>query len=692
MNRHLLTLEHGAASEVREAVIANLFREAHSLKGAAGVVRLTEVEGLSHELENLFVGMRERGGEPVPGALQRAYQALDSIGVALGRGAGTGTAAVTDGETPAARDRDDPADAPVPRRPASEDTVRVATGKVDALMAQVGELLVSRISAERRVTDARDLEAALDDWDSTWRELRRHIQRPPEAEGAAALLEETGARLHAAQRDLRELRRLLEADARRTAQITTGLQDDVRRMRMRPVSTVLEPFPRMVRDLARDSGKDVALSISGGHTEVDRSVLEQIKDPLTHLLRNSVDHGIEAPEVRAEAGKRTTGTVSLSAQHSGDRLVIEVADDGTGIDVERVRHHAVKNGMVTSAAAAELSDRQAVSLIFRSGLSTSPVITELSGRGVGLDVVREAVELLHGSVDVESRLGAGTTFALSLPLSISTMHCLLIEAGGQTFALEASAVERVMRVGPEETGRAGGRETVRVDGRPVLLTRLSHVLGLDTARDGHDHGGRRPVVVLGRRGRCAAFLVDGLPQTCDAVVKTLPDPLFRVRHVDGATILGSGRVAMILSPADLMASVERAGGTALAVVAAPDAPPATVLVVEDSITTRTLEKHVLEAAGYRVRVAGDGAEGWSSLQSGACDLVVVDIEMPVMDGFELTARIRADRRYQDLPIVLVTSRGAPSDRERGIHAGADAYLVKGAFDQDRLLDTIRRLI
>ena len=691
MNHLLLELERGPAARVGERVIAELFREAHSLKGASRAVNLTEVEALSHELESLFAGMRGASADPPADVLQHAYQTLDSIAAAVDRDATIQAAEAPTGESPPPPDGDEPGEALIPRHRASPGSVRVATDKVDALMADVGELLIGRTSAQRRVADVRALEAALDDWESSWRSPRRHLPGQDGADGAAETPDDPGMRLRAVRRDVAALRRLLDADARRSARIAADLQEDVRRIRMQPVSTLFQPFPRMVRDLARDHGKEVSLSISGGDVEVDRSIIELIADPLTHLLRNSVDHGIEAPELRAGAGKRVAGTVSLSARHRGDRLVIEVADDGMGIDLDAVRSRAVEHGLLTAANAGELSDRQAMSLIFRAGLSTSRVVTDLSGRGVGLDVVRETAERLHGSVDVESRRGVGTTFCLSLPLSISSMQCLLVDARGQTFALPVSHVERALRVRPEEIRRAEGRDTVRLDGRPIVLARLADLLGLGSAGNGHDGGGTRTVVVVGSRGRHAAFLVDALTETCEAVVISLPDPLHRVRHVTGATILGSGRVAMILSPTDLMASVEQAAGPAPAAAAVPDVRPPTILVVEDSITTRTLEKNLLEAAGYRVRVAGDGAEGWSILQSGGCDLVIADVEMPVLDGLELTARVRADPRHRELPVVLVTSREEPADRERGIQAGADAYIVKGALDQAGLLDTIRRL-
>src|SRR5438128_8703279 len=624
MNRHLLALEQGALGEARERLIAELSREAHSLKGAARAVNRTEIESLAHALEDLFARMKEGGAGLPPDELQRTYQMLDTIGMALGVSPGKGTNGGTGEEarsleTPLLHGVDSPADASAPAD-ALEDSVRIRTDKLDALMNEVGELLVTRIGAEQRLKEVRALEATLADWDSSRRKLRRHRQGTAAETSPVPLPADTGPRLQAARRALGELCRMLEADARRMAQVTATLQEDVRRTRMLPVGTVFGAFPRMVRDLARGQGKAVALSMVGAEIEVDRSVLEQIKDPLMHLLRNCVDHGIESPDVRACAGKPAAGKISISGRQHGDSLIVEVADDGAGIDVAGVRTSAVKKGLVGPAVAGELSDREAISLIFRSGLSTSPVITDLSGRGVGLDVVRVAVERLHGSVRVESRPRLGTTFSISLPLSVSTMLCLLVEAGGRTFALPASGVVRIVGVGPNEIERAEGRETARVDGRPVVVARLSDVLGLQAAPGRHDPRSRRPVVVLGTQERRAAFLVDRLAATQEVVIKSLPAPLFRVRYVAGATILGSGEVVMILSAADLMASLERADGPTLATAQAPQAEPATILVVEDSLTTRTLEKNILETAGFRVRVAADGAEAWGVLQSGSRDL------------------------------------------------------------------------
>jgi two-component system chemotaxis sensor kinase CheA len=685
MNRHLLALEGGATGEAREVLVPELFREAHNLKGAARAVSLPDVEALAHELEDLFARMKAGRLEPDRELLERCFRQLDSIEELVG--AATGGAA--EAEPPPAGPADAqpaptpvpvpapaptpapapaPAPSPVPRAPAGDDSVRVATAKLDALMAQVGELLVMELGAEQRLDDARSLEAEL------------------------ATAGQSGERLRAARKSLGALRQRLQADVRTRAQVTAELGADVRRTRMLPVATLYQTLPRMARDLARDRGKEVSVAVDDGGTEVDRSVLEQVKDPLVHLVRNCIDHGLEPPEARAAAGKPRAGRIALKARQRGDTLLLEVADDGAGIDPARVRATAVERGLLTAEAAAELPDREALGLIFRSGLSTSPVVTDLSGRGVGLDVVREQVDRLHGSIEVTSDVGGGTTMSLSVPLSVSTMHCLLLEAAGHIFALPVTGVERITRVAAGQVQRAEGRQAVQVDGRPVVLASLAEVMGLGPPAQDQEPDAKRPVIVAAGHGRRVGFLVDRLERTQELVVKSLPAPLVRVRHLAGATILGSGRAALILSSADLIASVERAEAASSGAAGRALAPAPTILVAEDSITTRTLEKSILEGAGYRVRVAGDGAEAWRLLQENGCDLLLTDVEMPEMDGFELTARVRADQRLRDLPVVLVTSLDSDEDRERGVSAGADAYVVKGAFDQERLLDTLRRLL
>jgi two-component system chemotaxis sensor kinase CheA len=590
-----------------------------------------------------------------------------------------------------------------------DETVRVATSKLDALMAQVGELLATRIGAEHRMAEVRVLFDSMLDIDESWRKTRpaRTLELALEGdEGALAdartlveFLERSDEKLRDVRNGLGELRRKFEADGRRMAQVTTDLQDDVRRTRMLPVSTIFDTFPRMVRDLTRELSKELKLTIEGGETEVDKQVLEQLRSPLTHMVRNCVDHGMEDPDAREAAGKKREGQVVLSAVQRAADLVIEVVDDGAGIDVEKVKAKAVEKGIVTAENAEGMTEREALWLIFRSGFSTKQAVTDLSGRGVGMDVVREHIERLHGMIDVESTLGEGSKFTLSVPLSVATTRCLLVEAGGQTFGIPITNVERIVRLGAEDIGHTEGHEAIRIDDRPMGLLRLGDVLGLPAEKA---EGANQPAIILGSADRRAAFLVDGLLGAQEIASKTLPKPLIRVRHIAGATIVGTGEVVPILNVLDLLRASaspqtpdprpQRSAAEKNKKAVEKPAEKQSILVVDDSVTIRTFEKALLEAAGYDVTAASDGLEAWNLLQTGACDLIVSDVEMPNMTGFELTEKVRRDSRLKGMPLVLVTTLSSDEDRKRGIDAGADAYVIKGSAEQDHLLETVRRLI
>ncbi|WZP00710.1 hybrid sensor histidine kinase/response regulator [Isosphaeraceae bacterium EP7] len=605
------------------------------------------------------------------------------------------------------------APAPAPSKPAEaakavEETVRVAVSKLDALMAQVGELQVTRIAAEQRLAEISALAEELEGWEGLWRkakpELRRAqgiLKKQPASEGRTlgAVSELLGAnheRLAAATVEVGELRRRVLADGRHMTQALADLQDEVRRVRMRPISTVFEVFPRMVRDIARSLGKEVSLEITGGENELDRSVIEQVHGPLVHLIRNCVDHGLETPEKREAAGKPRRGTIRLGAAQRGASILVEIVDDGAGIDVNRVRAAAVRHGVIAPESAQSMSDHDALWLIFRSGMSTKTEVTDLSGRGVGLDVVRENVEKLGGLIDVETKMGQGTRFSVSLPLTVATTLCLLAESAGKVFAVPVHNVIRLVRLLPEHVGTAGGREVVRVDGRPLPVVRMSDALGIpDVPRP----DGPRLAIILGSAEVRIAFEVDAVQGAQEVVIKGLPRPLSRVNRVAGATILGDGQVVVILNASDLIRHASGAGGrpgAGVRAVGKAKEPAAKarrrVMVADDSFTTRSMIETILDSAGFEVKVAADGEEAWTLLQEFPCDLLVTDVEMPRLDGFGLTERVRGNATFKDLPVVLVTSLGAGEDRERGMRAGADAYIIKGSFDQESLLSTIRRLI
>jgi two-component system chemotaxis sensor kinase CheA len=408
------------------------------------------------------------------------------------------------------------------------------------------------------------------------------------------------------------------------------------------------------------------------------------------LVRNAIDHGIEPPKARAEAGKAPRGRVAVTvAALEGGRIEIRVEDDGRGIGLARVREAAVRAGLLSSEAAEALTNDGALDLIYRSGLSTSPIITNVSGHGLGLPIVKERVERLGGRIDVQTRAGAGTTITMVVPASIATFRGLLVRAGNQPFLLPLEAVERAIRVTPEDVETVEGREAVRWDGRPLFLARLSGLLALSEAA--REPRGKSLCVIVRVGEEWVGLLVEEVSGDREVVVKDLRAPLVRVRNVAGAGLLGTGEVVLILRPTDLLRSSQRARRLSAPPPAPEEKRQAAVLVVDDSITTRTMEKNLLEAAGYRVRVAVDGIDAWTVLKSEAFDLVVSDVDMPRMDGFDLTVRIRGDKQLSDLPVILVTALESREDKERGIDVGANAYIVKSSFDQSNLLEIIRRL-
>lgn len=648
-----------------------------------------------------------------------------------------------------------------------DETVRVDVQKLDALMANLSELLVARIRLEQRQVQIRHLQSMLNSLQKSWSPVRgpynrlmreqsngvlslhrpRSVDMSPhgnnrttrltprngyvmetmlgEGDGvgdlkhlmdvskdAAQLLRFVGAsqeHLHDISTLVGEMGRQYAADTMHLSLVIDELESEIKRMRMLPFNTITGAFARMVRDLATQTGKEATLTVLGGSTEVDKRILEGIKDPLMHLLRNAVDHGIEKPDRRQALDKARSGQVTLSAEQIGKDVVIRVSDDGAGLDLEAIRQTVVsqnaKNGLQTGSP---LSDNDLIDAIFNIGVSTSRIITDVSGRGVGLNIVRSNIEALHGRVEVESHLGEGTTFTLTLPLALTGSRSLMIKCAGQMFAVPINSVERSLHLSSSDVFTLEGHDAIRYENNPVPLVRLSDVLELDDTQGSEQAESKYLSAVvltiderrlLRQAVRQVAFLVDELVGEQEVVIKSLGKQLSRVAGVSGATVMGSGEVVLILNAADLMKLAARPNRRSVVEALTSQAAPQIkrvskrILVVDDSITTRTLEKNILEAAGYTVLLATDGTEALSIVRSNERpDLIVTDIVMPRMDGFELTRQIKEDPQTHDLPVILVTSLDSQEDKEHGIEVEADAYIVKSSFDQVNLLDTIEQLI
>jgi two-component system chemotaxis sensor kinase CheA len=591
--------------------------------------------------------------------------------------------------------------APAATSPATIDTIRIASQKLDTLMVLAGELVVTTSRLERGMAALVEAGAA--------RQARTGLAtRTARLPAASARSAEPASR---ERLPVEEMARLLA--------VADELEESIRKLRLLPLTALFNLFPRLVRDLARGLGKEVRLIIEGGDTTADKRILEEMKDPLMHMLRNAIDHGIEPPAEREACGKPREGRLTLRALQTAVSVIIELEDDGRGLDLDAIRRAALKRQLLREEELAQMPEERVRSLIFAPGFSTSLIVTDLSGRGVGMDVVRANVERLKGSIRVDSRPGEGCRFQLQFPLTLATTRVLLARAGSWSYAMPVDFVEGTLLVAPEELFTLEGRETISVQGQPVPAARLSDLLELPGGNGGPAAAGsrpstglkasasspmaqgrqptahpkRQPCVLLSVGPHRIALFVDALLDEQEVVLKPLGGLLRRVRTVSGATILGTGELCMVLNCHDLIEAVRRQNlAPRLPAPAETVEPPRAILLVEDSITTRVQEKRILEGAGYEVVTAVDGADALVKLSTRSFDAIVSDIEMPNLDGLALTERLRQDPRYREIPILLVTTLSSEEDRRRGIEAGANAYITKGAFEQQVLLDTLGRLV
>ena len=707
-NHDLLALESGQGDPA--SLLQSLFRTAHNLKGASRAVDVNLVEKACHGLEDILARARD-GERPLDaeafailfatadaiedaGTRLKEKQSLASSPLAslisrlsaFPRGVGATRAAAPVSAVPvsAPASAPVPGPAPIPER-REGDTLRVSANKLDTVLARSGELLLAVRQTERRRDEWATLEEAALGLASDFRRLQTLVSPGGGTETRAAV-QQVAAGIDKLKDGLE--RAVAEAGTGGRGLVRTAgeLDSGVRSLRMVPFAEAGDGLERIVRDMALAAGKEVEFKLVGHEVELDRAVAERLKDPLLHLVRNAVDHGIEAPPERAAAGKPPAGLITVSASLKGAQVEIAVTDDGRGLNRARIREEARARGLPEFA-----DDRDLLALVFHPGLSTARALTTVSGRGVGLDVVKSQVNALHGTVGLESVAGTGTTFALTVPLTVTLIRALLVESAGRTFALATTQVMGLRRLVPTEVRNVGGREMLAAPQGLLPLVSLAAALGLPAPRRERGQGG---FVVLVEAGTSrVAFVVDELCAEQDLVVTGLGRRLRRVPNVAGCALVEDGGIALILSAAELAESALQApAGRPLVTAAAPEVARKRLLVADDSVTTRTLEKTILEEAGYEVSLAADGHQAWRILQKEAIDLVVADVEMPGMDGITLTETLRHSAALRRIPVVLVTSLSSDKDRARGMEAGADAYIVKSGFDRGGLLEAVGQLL
>jgi len=706
-------------------------RAAHSLKGAARIVGLEGGVRVAHVMEDCLVGAQE-------GRLQLRPEHIDALllgtdlllRIAMPEGAAEPAeiyalvaqlkalaAGAADAPPPARRSLPLPPEPASPVAPEAEPGAAELTaaepGRADSRPAEGGERVL-RVTAERlnrlldlsskSLVESQRLKPLLAS-QRRWKRLQNGVGRA--LEGVQEALQEAGfdlstrAVLADARRLLDECQQMLgqqagELDefAWQAAQRAQLLYDNALACRMRPLADVLVGQARLVRDLGRSLGKQVRLHVEGEATQVDREVLEKLEAPLAHLLRNALDHGIETPEARLAAGKPAEGVISLKARHQAGSLLLEVADDGAGVDLPRLRAAIVRRQLATEETAAQLSEAELLTFLFLPGFSLREQVTELSGRGVGLDVVQHMLRQLRGGIQLEQLPGQGASFQLEVPLNLSVVRSLVVEIGGEAYAFPLAHIERTCELEPAAIVQLEGRQHFTYEERPVGLVAASQLLQRPPGMPAQES---IPVVLIGAREALYGIAVERFIGERTLVVLPLDPRLGKLQSISAGALLDDGSAVLILDVEDLLRSLEKLlssgrleriarGGQAASMARKR------VLVVDDSLTVRELQRKLLLNRGYEVAVAVDGMDGWNALRAEHFDLLITDIDMPRMDGIELVTLLRRDHRLQSLPVMVVSYKDREEDRRRGLEAGADYYLAKASFHDEALLDAVAELI
>lgn len=727
MSAGLIKLESIQDPKEKTDLVENLFREAHSLKGAARAVGILEIEAVCRSLETVFSGLKKNTIEPsrelfdllhrLINTIQsfthetseeekiNAFSDYDSAVIQLNSVLESQPFAprIEEPIVPGEADRKGkaiPAEAgktkaDYKKEPQSDQTVRIPVSQMDSLLLKVEDLLSVKISMDQLLQNLNELNLKLTDWKKDWNSMRMNsgIRRSDEGgEQLSEFIEKNSRNMAILEEKLSAISRISRQSATELNSKFRTVSDEIRSVLMFPASYILELFPKLVRDLSAELGKEAVLELSGTEVNIDRRILDELKEPLIHIIRNALDHGIESPAERIEKGKPAQGKILISVANTGGSSVeFTISDDGKGIDPESVKAAALSHGIISREQASSMDEQAALDLIYISEISSSPVITDISGRGLGMPIVKEKVSKMGGAIYIHTSKDQGTTFRLELPVTLTTLRGVIVEVSDQLFVIPSGYIQQINRIEAAEIKTAENRETVLFNDTPVSLIYVHDLLGLKRKQTKN-----RPEYLLAAIvsvvDKTAALVIDKLIDEREIVFKPFNKQLEKVRNLSGATILGSGRLAVILNPGELMDSIQRGSLSTSFEAVSAEQGPGNILVADDSITSRILLKDILESAGYNVTLAVDGSDALSRIKTGHFDLIVTDVEMPRMNGFDLTKAIRQDNKLKDIPVVLVTALSSPEDKTRGIDSGADAYVVKSSFDQSNLLDVIQRLI
>lgn len=712
----LLALERNDQQSDKAAVIETIYREAHSLKGAARAVNHSTIQEITQAFESVLSAYKEDRISSNPHFFDVLLHALEVIKKFTHQ-----TAAILSKEdetilqhtcqslndllqvnpnppTEKIKELDIPAPPSLFQKEQPSTTIRVSTQKLDLLLQEVEELLLLKLSASKTAA----LLSTLQEHNKEWEKIKIRSEE---------LLSEDSKLSSVAHKTLKEnianQNKCLESvfeiinicikatsqDARLSASLVDNLLDNTKTLLLQPFSILLESFPLMVREISHSLDKEIKLELMGGEIELDRRILEELKDPLMHLIRNSIDHGIETPEERIEAKKSPEGILRIQAEQiSGNQVQITLSDDGRGMNIQKLKQAALKEGVISEQDAELMSDQEAINLAFQSGVSTSPTITELSGRGLGMKIVAEKVEKMGGRLTITTEKNKGTIFQILVPITLGTFRGIQVNTFGHDFIIPTSHIVRVLQLEQGDIKSVEGHETLYLDGQTLLYRNLGELIGV-SPKDINNQSNANFCLIIKAADSKLIIGVDFILSEQELFIKSFGKLLPKVKFFSAATIFENGNVIPIIDPFDLIAEAKHHSKTKpIQQNLKPPKKQSTILVAEDSITARILLKNILTSAGFIVKTAVNGLEALDVLMNEQIDLLMTDIEMPQMDGFELAEKVRSVEKLKNIPIIICTSKSSRFDREHGIKIGANAYIDKGSFMQSSLLDIIQKLL
>ncbi len=716
-------------------LLNKVFRSAHTIKGSSKILQLSYIADVAHKLEDVLDALRSKKISPSKELFSLFFRSVDLISEMVEKtvagqkdikdekgicnelerlleeksfetSAGKPTTPNTEQiETPTKKIKssvkqpkkkktESPENSPStaenkpsekitePKTP--EESIKVRAQKLDDSIKVMGEILSNHGRMKQGLIDLEEIlkisKQYLENFNNSETISYKNSNSPSMPNQEISKLLHSKIKVHSSNmRDVMNIHGLLTED----------LREKVLQLRMMPLSSAVETFPRLVRDLSASSGKEVDFILEGVDTEMDKRVIEKIGDPLLHMIRNSVDHGIEPPEERESKGKPRKGTLKVAARYEGGNVHIEISDDGGGIPIEKIKQKALQRNLLNKDELSNMSESEIANLIFEPGFSTSPIITDISGRGVGMDVVKgNIIELLNGSIQTDTFPDKGTCFTIRVPLTLAVMRILLFSISQTLFGFPVSSIREIIRVKKSEIIEVVNKQAIRLRDQIIPVTDLKKIIKLPQTEEEQENA---LILLLAMGNETIGVIVDNLISEEDMEVKPLPSHMRNSDLASGATITGKGDVVILLHVPKIVEKskmIQEGKQTSRPV----QKEKQRILVVEDSVSTREIEKSILESYGYQVDIASDGIEGLEKTQNVKYDLILSDIEMPRLDGFSLVEKLRSDKEYKHVPIIIVSSRDREEDKRRGIEVGADAYIVKGNFDQSDLLATVQSLI